>query len=237
MALRAHRAHQLERLREAIVRNGDLKPFFCAQLTTLQDQVGFHDYLNDLTIDNIHAHIDNNDKDTSQPPWKKQTRRQHLQKRLAQWAPKTRRAFTLNITSVDDIPADDTATSAQRLFDHWSPIFTDSPTDADAQEHLLRHVQALPSDFKHIVDFDSFLKIIRSTADTAPGPDGVPYSAWAASIDTTGQIFTGRICTFSTIILSPTVSISHIWFLFPRGQIQKTSTYIPDVRKPPGPAL
>ena len=63
------------------------------------------------------------------------------------------------------------------LDSYWSLQFAERPSLEPAASVLLRYVQKFPeSDFQ--IDFPTFVKILETKTDSAPGPDGIPYSAW-----------------------------------------------------------
>ena len=65
------------------------------------------------------------------------------------------------------------------LADHWEPTFAACDTDYTALSHLLEHVPEVDlSSVQWIISEDEFYILASRAQDSAPGPDGVPYSGW-----------------------------------------------------------
>jgi hypothetical protein len=69
--------------------------------------------------------------------------------------------------------------AARLLRQHWQPAFNPPTTQHQAQLDILQYSAEAPADFDwHITD-DDIDNAIFHFHDSAPGPDGLPYSAWA----------------------------------------------------------
>ena len=77
---------------------------------------------------------------------------------------------------------------------HWSPIYSKKVVGLGAAQLLLADYGVRNADL--IAKFascqlpkkDRFVAIIKKVKDSATGPNGIPYSAYAACIDTSAQI-------------------------------------------------
>ena len=82
----------------------------------------------------------------------------------------------------------------KELADHWGPIYQKKPIDLTAAKTLLgfysrKHGQLI-NGFRFCIlpNSEVFCNIIKRVKDSAPGPDGIPYSALAACIETSSVI-------------------------------------------------
>lgn len=97
----------------------------------------------------------------------------------ATWSPKRRHVSRLaGVRQTNGAVTTDPDEACKELGTFWANTFAKKPVDAKfADEFLRRWAVKLPSiDWK--LTEEEFIKVIRSTGDTAPGPDGVPYAAW-----------------------------------------------------------
>lgn len=79
----------------------------------------------------------------------------------------------------DDEPHAPPAGEVQHaLRNYWAPIFTAKATcAASATELAEAHIPALATDAMHPPTADLVRRALSHSHDTAPGPDGLPYSA------------------------------------------------------------
>ena len=85
-------------------------------------------------------------------------------------------------------PAGERATTVQQmtaaLRDHWAPTFSQTHTNfdhAEAASFLQRWSPCLAGEDVRAPSKDNYADLIARMAHAAPGPDGVPYSAWCAA--------------------------------------------------------
>lgn len=80
-----------------------------------------------------------------------------------------------------DARMSDAAESNRALRDHWGPIFAERPIDEDLADELIRrHVH--PAEGHSVMPPTTTMirATLRRQRDTAPGLDGLSYSAWRA---------------------------------------------------------
>lgn len=65
------------------------------------------------------------------------------------------------------------------LREHWSPVFTKKPHDLQAAEELVASVPRPPPPLLPFPSSDDIMRFLCFATSTAPGPDGLPYAAWA----------------------------------------------------------
>ena len=105
-----------------------------------------------------------------------------LNRLLGLWNPFKRRAATVAILRDDGHLASPEADAAKALADHWGKTFaikqTDTSTAATFLHQFLVPLNIVNLSCPTVEDFGHFL---RKVAHSAPGPDGIPYAAWAAA--------------------------------------------------------
>lgn len=108
-------------------------------------------------------------------------------RRLASWSPTRRRLVTQIVLDPDGNAALDEREDL--MFEHWGPIFSaDGPTDDDATRWLLEHVPRWAGEIA-LPDFDSFARMVHSTAASAPGPDVLSYAYWSTHSDNVKALY------------------------------------------------
>ena len=142
---------------------------------------GLHNHITELSsmnIDDMRAELEG---DPSIAEWKKVGKRESLRRRASAWASSRRRTSTFTILDRDGAPATSTAHSTQLLAEHWGEVFAATPCCRVAQQRILQHVVLAPEDINWRLSRDQFIEVAERCSDSAPGPDGIPYSAWVRS--------------------------------------------------------
>ena len=88
------------------------------------------------------------------------------------------------VTDEDGHPLENEDESGRRLCDYWSTIFqarAEGPRHHQ-YENILRHVQKAPDDIRWVIDNNEFDELMVTKKESAPGPDGIPYSFFAGSV-------------------------------------------------------
>ena len=89
------------------------------------------------------------------------------------------------------------------LQDYWAPVYSDKPFDADAANKFLKvycNKNQHLFDFAELglPDYDDFFMTIGKMRDSAPGPDGLPYSAYKACRELAAEIFSNVVDIYTT---------------------------------------
>jgi endonuclease/exonuclease/phosphatase family metal-dependent hydrolase len=137
-----------------------------------------HNHITELSrtnIDDMRAELES---DPSIAEWKKIGKRESLRRRATAWATSRRRTSTFTILDSRGAPATSTEHSTQLLAEHWGAVFDATPCSRVAQQHILQHVVPAPDDINWRLSREQFIEIAERCSDSAPGPDGIPYSAW-----------------------------------------------------------
>ena len=135
------------------------------------------------------------DDDPDTAKWKNIGKREALRRRAAVWAARRRCCETVAVLDADGVPAQSAQHAVQLLREHWAPVFTKKNTSPRSMEELLAHVAPAPGDVQWCLPFEEFAEAARRQGDSAPGPDGLPYSAWVCSDLPAWRSFTA--CTSS----------------------------------------
>ena len=82
------------------------------------------------------------------------------------------------VTDDDGHPLENEGGSGRRLCEYWGSIFQARAEDPRHHqfENLLQYVQKAPDDIRWVIDRNEFDELIASKKESAPGPDGIPYS-------------------------------------------------------------
>ena len=119
----------------------------------------------------------------------------------------------------------------KELADHWGPIYQKKPIDLNAAKTLLglysRKHGELINGFRFCILPNSKVScnIIKRVKDSAPGPDGIPYSAFAACIETSIVILANTSDYFSSSANVPDLerfNKQYCWFP-PKGELEGDS--------------
>jgi len=120
------------------------------------------------------------------------------------------------------------------LINHWKPIYEKKPIDLHAANTLLeiygRRHNALIKDFRSctLPSREVFGSIIKRVKDSAVGPDGIPYSAYSANIETSSIILEKTTEFFATEEQVSGLDVFNkqfVWFP-PKGELDEDSIAI-----------
>ena len=89
------------------------------------------------------------------------------------------------VTDKNGHPLENEDESGRRLCEHWGTIF---PVRVEGQRHhhyenILRYVQQAPDDIRWVIDKNEFDELMATKKESAPGPDGIPYSLYRCAGD------------------------------------------------------
>ena len=82
------------------------------------------------------------------------------------------------VTDKNGHPLENEDESGRRLCEHWGTIFQ---VRVEGQRHhhhenILRYVQKALDDFRWVINKKEFDELMATKKESAPGPDGIPYS-------------------------------------------------------------
>jgi exonuclease III len=180
-ALRAARSRNKRLLQLAVKSYLVIAPWFDLSECRLSNELAFHAHLGQLSSKNLDDQREEMENDPTIAEFKKIGIRERLRRRAAAWAPTRKKASTFTVLQPDLVPAVSAAAGGMLLVDHWSKVFSEQPCCPVAQASLLEHCVRGPFVATWILDKHDFLHILHRAHDSSPGPDGLPYSAWANS--------------------------------------------------------
>ena len=81
------------------------------------------------------------------------------------------------------VPRPTVQDSVDAYVQYWAKVFSPKPYNKDAAKTILLHADCSLGHRVNCWEIDvcQFTEMIASTPDSAPGPDGLPYSVWAAA--------------------------------------------------------
>ena len=65
---------------------------------------------------------------------------------------------------------------------HWQSVFADKPTDEGSLDIFRGLMPRLPADIRWERTIRELEELLQRLNNSAPGPDGIPYAAWAATV-------------------------------------------------------
>jgi hypothetical protein len=96
----------------------------------------------------------------------------------ATWRAQRRRLTLAVIVDAEGNPQHDPKQAAQLLEEFWSPIFQEKKIDPEEAIKVMKFVPKCPPGIVWRLDKTQFREIVARPREGAPGPDGIPYSAW-----------------------------------------------------------
>jgi hypothetical protein len=111
--------------------------------------------------------------------------KQKVDFRIQLWRKAHRRVTFAGVKCLDsagvDFIAGSPEESAEALRAHWAPVFKHKAVDVASQDVLLQFVPTVDGSAATIPSIDDLVKFLGKRSDSAPGPDGLRYSAWRAA--------------------------------------------------------
>jgi hypothetical protein len=226
--LRSHRTGDQTACRRAIDSYPSLANHISNDCRSMHDT--FHTLLTELTNKDTQEMIDSMNADAERAAWRKLGTREAIRRRAAAWAPRKRTTSAFAVLDPQGKAAADHDQAARLLQQHWQPAFDPPTTQHQAQLDLLQYSAEAPADFDWNITDDDIDNAIFHFNDSAPGPDGLPYSAWARAHP---SIITALRQAFHNFIsggdLPPDFNKSNMVFI-PKGELE--ADYV-QVQRPP----
>ena len=179
LALRGARSGNPRAVRKACAAYPTMAAWFHPDTFLLIDPEPFHSHLFELTNRTIANNIFEIEHDELLAPFKKAGRLEAARRMASCWGPRRRKASTFSVLHPDGSAADSLEAAGSLLLQHWSKVFREQPCSREAQRTLLAHAVPCPPDIQWNIDRGEFWEIALRARDSAPGPDGLPYSAWS----------------------------------------------------------
>jgi endonuclease/exonuclease/phosphatase family metal-dependent hydrolase len=109
------------------------------------------------------------------------SRRAKVDTRLQLWRAKSRKASFSAIAGPDGALLSSAVDMSRALQAHWQGVFDSKPICSDTADLLIGRLAIPKLGLLVLPSPDAVARHIRSLRDSAPGPDGIPYSAWLAA--------------------------------------------------------
>ena len=100
---------------------------------------------------------------------------------MAKWRTFNRRFTTVTIKRQDGSLVGSPQESADALREHWGPIFAPHSPNPDLVNILSKYIVKADRSIDWHISDDTFAGLPTTCRRSAPGPDGIPYRAWACS--------------------------------------------------------
>ena len=114
---------------------------------------------------------------------------------LARHNPKRQRIGIGAVRGDDGEPIFDQAEVQSRLGNFWGTKFEEKSINTEKAKSFCRQFSnPIPKDVAWILPFQLFVLLLGRLKKSAPGPDGIPYGAWACS-------FYGIISLYAAYVL------------------------------------
>jgi hypothetical protein len=215
---RGVRGHDKRATQRALRAYPRLSQYFDAETFSLNPS--FAGFITDLANTDITDQLAAIEKDPLRAEWKKLGLREAARRRAAAWTDRRRSVSTFAVLHDDGSAAADYNEAAGLLQRHWQPIFKAPVTDQKAQAELLHHSVEAPANFDWDITDSDIDFALNHYQDSAPGPDGIPYSAWGKAHDSVKDILKAGCREFlQGQPLPPNFNKSSIVFL-PKGELE-----------------
>lgn len=97
------------------------------------------------------------------------------------WRSERKVRTPLHVLNPDGTELADSADGSRVLAEHWANVFRARRTNADSHRLVASCAPRWPDGVPTKISFEDFEALVRSRRDTAPRPDGIPWSAWKAA--------------------------------------------------------
>jgi hypothetical protein len=146
-------------------------------LPLTQDDTALTDLIATLARKSITDQLKEIAEDPNINEMKKLARKEGLRRKAAAWATTRRTSKALAILDSTGLPAASPHEGTRLLRQHWGPVFKSKPHSVSEMSFYDAYIQKAPSDIDWHMDFEEFRSLLMAMDDSAPGPDGLPYSA------------------------------------------------------------
>jgi hypothetical protein len=217
--LRGARAHDREACRRAVVAFPSLAAHFDSTSCTLLPT--FHELLQDLANNDIQAMLHSMEVDTERPEWKKVGMKETLRRRSSAWATKRKMTSSFAVLDSHGVAAADLGHASRLLRSHWEPVFRAPRICQEAQCRILSYAAVAPPHFQWDITNDDIDYVLEHCHDSAPGPDGIPYSAWSKAHPDIKALFRAAYRDLELGALPPP-GFNHSTMVFiPKGELEQ----------------
>ena len=181
---------------------------------SVHDVGGLDQLLRTTMETDIDARIASIKPSKSLPEYKAGQEKSKLNEWRKQWSFRNRRKSLQAAKSDDGTVIDDPDVACETFANHWSGVFDEKGIDmAAARDFLDRHARRLPNNIVWTISSTDFNKIIARCTDSATGPDGLPYSAWANAPDSIRKSLYDLYVALLSTDTQPGASFNYAWLM------------------------
>jgi endonuclease/exonuclease/phosphatase family metal-dependent hydrolase len=190
----------------------------------------FFPFLTNLIHMDTKALLDSMARDPLTAEWKQVGAKEALRRRASAWADRRRTTSNIAVLRQDGSSTADIEEATTLMKNYWQPIFQAPITFPHDQDTILEFSATAPPDFDWDLTDDNIDFVLHNFRDSAPGPDGIPYSAWGRAHSDIHDMFKAAFCDFIQGHRLPVgFNASNIVFL-PKGEME--GDYVQVRRRP-----
>jgi len=189
---RAVRAGNLARVQKAGKAVPQISRYLNLEDGSWINEAGFYSYIQTVARGELDRELSELEV-TDMAPAKKGQRRSRLLGLCKAWSPKNRKVALTGILDGGSNPIMNHEDGAKELARHWGQVHTPIRPDHEKEALFLEHVQPAASSVTWELSQEQVFQVIDKLHDSAPGPDGLPYSMWTSNIiarETIYQLYT-----------------------------------------------
>ena len=174
--------------------------------------------------------IAENEELNTLPEYLKTSHKQNFMQKLAKCNPSKTKVGIEAVYDNNDDPILDKDQAMTFLGNYWGQKFEEPDIDRDAaKEFTSRWSNKLP-EASWILGWFNFLTILMLMKKSSPGPDGIPYAAWACSFHVMIPLFIAYLVWINEGYVPPFFNIAFLWLL-PKGE-NESGIYKPANTRP-----
>jgi endonuclease/exonuclease/phosphatase family metal-dependent hydrolase len=184
-AARSIRRKDVKGLQKALDCFKALRDIFGSVAPTVPSDVlvaQLHDLLQLLSVQVLEDEAKQLNNERDKPSQDRDSKRAKIDTRLRLWRSHSRKAAFSAVCSNEGECLTSLPDMSKALHRHWQGVFDEKPIDDEAAEALVANLRLPTLEALTIPDVDDINRYITTVLkDSAPGPDGIPYSAWQAT--------------------------------------------------------
>jgi exonuclease III len=147
------------------------------------------------------------------PEYDQQRMKKCVMKQLSRHNPKRRKLGIEAVRGHDGIPILEKDKAFKHLSEYWGQKFEEKPiNEIEARQFTKKFSRQFPR-VPWKLTFVAFVNIVLACRKSAPGPDGVPYSAWASNVRAQVILYSAYIVWLSTGYVPIFFNVAYLWLL------------------------
>ena len=140
-------------------------------------------------------------------------RRQYYLHRISKHCKSNRRIGINAVRDEHGNPCFGSVAVCSQMASYWGKKFEEQPVDSVlAKKFAKRWASAFPAT-DWTMSFSGFEEMIKKSKKSKPGPDGVPYRAWAASFGSVFLLYSAYLLWLCGAVLPPYFNEAYLWLI------------------------